>query len=102
MKLRKKLTFFCLLAGVTALHSEEASYGISGNPGAVNSQVGTGKLGQWLHIPKSSGVRLGGVWVGDYNALLHGLAGEHHNRRWTGNSSFILDLSIDLQKAIGW
>ena len=26
----------------------------------------------------------------------------HHNRRWTGNSSFILDLFIDLQKAIGW
>src|SRR5581483_2115953 len=102
MKLCRKLTLFCLFTGAIAVYAEESSYGISGNPGAVNSQVGTGKLGQWLHIPKSSGVRLGGVWVSDYNALVHGLAGVHHNRRWTGNSSFILDLSIDLQKAMGW
>lgn len=98
---RLKFTLFCLL-GATLIHADESTYGVSGNPGAVNSQLGTGKLGEWLHIPKSSGVRLGGVWLGDYNALVSGADGTHHNRRWTGNSSFILDLSIDLQKAIGW
>ncbi len=55
-----------------------------------------------LHIPESSGVRLGGLWMGDYNALMNGGIGAHHNRRWTGNSALILDLYIDLQKAVGW
>lgn len=81
------------------LHAEEASYGISGNPGAVNIQVGTGELGNILQIPKSSGIRLGGLWMGDYNALLSGMT---HHGRWTGNSALIIDLSIDLKKAIGW
>ncbi len=80
----------------------DSDYGISGNPGAVNILTGSGELGKLLHIPKSSGVRLGGVWMGDYNALISGGDGTHHNRRWTGNSALILDLYIDLQKAIGW
>jgi porin len=88
--------------GTTCLQAEEASYGISGNPGAVNSFAGIGELGHWLRIPKSSGVRLGGLWMGDYNALMSGGDGTHHDRRWTGNSLFILDLFIDLQKAVGW
>ncbi len=92
----------CLFIGITPVHAEEATYGISGNPGAVNILTGTGDLGNWLQIPKPSGVRLGGLWMGDYNDLASGAAGIHHNRHWTGNSLFILDLSIDLQKAIGW
>jgi len=88
--------------GSTFLFAEEATYGISGNPGAVNIFTGTGELGNLLQIPKSSGVRLGGLWMGDYNYLANGGVGAHHNRRWTGNSLFILDLSIDLEKAIGW
>lgn len=80
------------------LHGEEASYGISGNPGAVNLLTGTGELGKLLQIPKTSGVRLGGMWMGDYNGLVCGADG----RRLTGNSLLILDLNIDLQKAIGW
>lgn len=93
--------FKCLLTllfGTTLIYAEEASFGISGNPGAVNILTGTGALGDWMHIPESSGVRLGGLWMGDYNALLCGVDG----RRLTGNSLLILDLSIDLCKAIGW
>ncbi len=87
----------CLFAR-EALSGEEAHYGISGNPGAVNILTGTGDLGNWLKIPEQTGIRLGGLWMGDYNALLCGVNG----RRLTGNSLFILDLSIDLQKALKW
>jgi porin len=102
MSIKRKSIISCLLASIAFVQAEEANYGISGNPGAVNVLTGTGQLGRWLHIPEKSGVRLGGLWVGDYNYLMHGGHGAHHNRRWTGNSLFILDLSIDLQKAIGW
>jgi porin len=91
-----------LLSFITFGHADDASYGISGNPGAVNILTGTGELGKLLQIPERSGVRLGGLWMGDYNVLLSGAAGVHHNRRWTGNSLLILDLSINLQKAMGW
>lgn len=91
-----------LLSKIAILPAEEASYGISGNPGATNVLTGTGELGNLLRIPKNSGVRLGGLWMGDYNVLLSGATGAHHNRHWTGNSLFILDLSVDLQKAVGW
>jgi porin len=91
-----------LFFAAAALDSKEASYGISGNPGAVNILTGTGEFGRLLHIPDKSGVRIGGLWMGDYNALVTGGAGAHHNRHWTGNSALILDLFIDLQKSIGW
>lgn len=91
-----------LLAIHTYSYGTDTSYGISGNPGAVNILTGTGELGKFLKIPESSGVRLGGLWLGDYNFLLCNGDGTHHNRRWTGNSSFILDLYIDLNKSFGW
>ena len=97
------LLLFCFLClRIIPVSAEEADYGISGNPGAVNILTGTGQLGRWLQIPERSGVRLGGLWMGDYNALLCGGDGKHGNNRWTGNSLFILDLSIDLKKAIHW
>lgn len=92
----------CLFGSLSCLSADGPQYGISGNPGAVNIFTGTGELGNLLKIPHSSGVRLGGVWLGDYNALMSGADREHANKRWTGNSSLILDLSIDLQKAMGW
>ena len=101
-KLLAQIAITCLFAGGSFIHADEASYGISGNPGAVNVLTGTGDLGKWLHIPERTGIRLGGLWMGDYNALISGGTGAHHNRRWTGNSSFILDLYIDLQKAVRW
>lgn len=101
MACRKSL-LLCLLVQTTFTYAKQSSYGISGNPGAVNILTGTGELGNLLQIPKSSGVRLGGVWLGDYNDLLNGSDGTHHNRHWTGNSSLIIDLSIDFEKAFGW
>jgi porin len=100
--MQKKHLIFWLFAATAALHAEESSYGISGNPGATNILSGTGELGRFLQIPDSSGIRIGGYWLGDYNALINGGDGAHHNRRWTGNSALILDLYVDLQKAVGW
>lgn len=99
---RLKLLLLCLLIETTVIGEEHSSYGVSGNPGAVNTQLGTGDLGDWLKIPESSGVRLGGLWMGDENALLSEPSERPPHRRWTGNSSFILDLAIDLEKAVGW
>ena len=65
------LLLSCLFISITPTHAEESTYGISGNPGAVNILTGTGELGKFLHIPKRAGVRLGGLWMGDYNALLN-------------------------------
>ena len=55
----KKLSFFFLCLTAFSVHAEEASYGISGNPGAVNVETGTGQLGKFFKIPEKSGVRLG-------------------------------------------
>lgn len=99
---RVRTWVFLLCVWVGCLSADEPTYGISGNPGAVDILIGTGELGKRLKIPKNSGVRLGGLWMGDENFLLSGNSGAPHHRRWTGNSLFILDLSIDLQKAIGW
>lgn len=85
---------FALLA-----KAEELSYGISGNPGATNIQTGTGDLGDLFRIPRSSGVRLGGMWMADVNPVLNGVDGGSH---WTGNNLIILDLAIDLEKAVRW
>lgn len=90
---------FFLFASTSSIHSEQQSYGISGNPGAVNSVTGTGELGRRLHIPSSSGVQLGGMYIGDCNTLFDGRQG---TGMWTGNSVLIIDLLIDLQKSIGW
>lgn len=98
MKMFRKLLLIFLF-GCTLGYSQSASYGISGNPGAVDVIVGTGELGRRLGIPERSGVRLGGVWLGDYNALL---SGRQSSQVLTGNSSLILDFSINLEKAIGW
>lgn len=85
---------------ISPILAKEAPYGISGNPGAVNILTGTGELGKKLfHIPDESGVRLGGVWMGDGNAIMSGFDGKG---RFTGNSSLIIDFSIDLHKAFGW
>ena len=96
--MRRFIVFLFLLTGQISIFAD-AGYGISGNPGAVEILTGTGQLGEWFQIPASSGVRLGGVWLGDYNALL---SGRQSTQVLTGNSSLILDLSIDLEKAVKW
>lgn len=89
--IRRFLCSFCLCAGAFA---EDPTYGISGNPGATNIQLGTGDLGRLFRIPENSRVRLGGLWMADVNPVLSGSDG----KRWTGNNLLILDLSIKLWK----
>ncbi len=95
----RSLLIFCLLCAAFSLRADEATYGISGNPGAVNSVVGTGELGDFFDIPQKTGIRVGGYWMGDYNYLAHGNI--PHNC-WTGNSLLIVDLSLNLEKLMGW
>ena len=51
---------------------DNTSGGISSNPGATNFLMGTGLLGRLLGFGKDSGVRLGGLWIGDTNYLFAG------------------------------
>lgn len=95
---RTGFLFSLLAITVSGLHADDLNYGISGNPGAVYSITGTGDLGKLMQIPETSGVRLGGLWIGDYNGILCGADGS----RLTGNSLLILDFSVDLNKAFHW
>jgi porin len=89
-------------AAETAAGARAATPGsqpISGNPAAVNLIAGTGALGRALGIDKDSGVRLGGLWVGDASGVLSGGA---NPGKWGLNSLTILDLNLDTEKLMGW
>ncbi|SMF93827.1 porin [Methylomagnum ishizawai] len=70
---------------------------ISGNPGADNILTGTGWLGQQLGLAEDSGVRLGGLWVGNADIQMSG--------RLSGSASFnslgIIDLLLDMKTLAG-
>lgn len=69
--------------------------GIAGNPAVVNLVTGTGKLFERFGLDARTGIRLGGLYVGDLNALLtKGLV----QRRVTGNSLLIASISVDTQQ----
>lgn len=68
-----------ILSGATA--------GISANPGAVNILTGTGLLGRLLGFGPDSGVRLGGLWIGDANYLF---AGGAEPRMWSFNGAVLV------------
>lgn len=73
---------------------------INSNPGAVTTSPGTGFIGEKiLGIPRESGMRVGGLWIGDYNYLFTGGVKPHHGG---GNSLFQLNLRIDFEKRVGW
>ena len=72
---------------------------ISGNPAAVNFLTGTGKLGEFLGLDKESGIRLGGLWIGDASGVL---AGGLQPGRWGLNSLGVVDLSFDSEKLGAW
>ena len=72
---------------------------ISSNPAAVNIIAGTGALGRALGIDADSGVRLGGLWIGDATGILFG--GEAPGT-WAFNSLTIIDLYVDAEKLVGW
>lgn len=72
---------------------------ITGNPAADNELPGTGMTGALLHIPEKSGLRVGGVWLGDSNGLL---SGGLEPGKWSFNSALIASANIDAEALIGW
>jgi porin len=77
----------------------DGSIPVSGNPAAVDIVTGTGRLGQLLGLSKDSGVRLGGLWIGDASGVL---SGGRSPGKWGLNSLAILDLNLDGEKIAGW
>jgi porin len=79
--------------------SSTVGLGIAGNPAAVNITVGNGRLGRWFGIEPESGLRLGGLWIGDASGVLSGGLEPGHGAL---NSLGIIDLSIDAAQRWGW
>jgi porin len=99
----RSLGFLCLFAfaasdGVAEEKHEVAAPAgeISSNPGASNIITGIGALGHLMRFGES-GVQLGGLWIGDGNALL---SGGTDSGAWSFASLLIVDLTIDLRKAL--
>lgn len=74
-------------------------HAVSGNPGAVNVQPGTGLLGRLLGFGPDSGVYLGGLWIGDADYLF---GGGVNPRSWNLNSLAIVGIDLDLEKLMGF
>jgi porin len=71
---------------------------ISGNPGATNIVPGTGALGRFLGFDAESGIRIGGVWLGDTNWLM---TGGRQPGEWSFNELALIDLNVDTEKLFG-
>lgn len=71
----------------------------SSNPAAVNVNPDNGDLGHLFNLTADSGIRLGGSWIGDGDLLL---AGGQNSQDLTGNSSFILGVTLDTGKLSWW
>src|SRR5262249_58230623 len=52
-----------------------------------------------LGIGKDTGVRLGGLWLGDASGVL---SGGQNSGRWGLNSLTIIDLNLDAERILGW
>src|SRR5262249_60104144 len=72
---------------------------VSSNPGAVDIVQGTGALGRLLGFDADSGIRLGGLWIGDASGVL---SGGRDPGRWGLSSLTIVDLNFDTEKLVGW
>jgi porin len=78
--------------------AEPTPSGISGNLAAVNIVAGSGLLGRALGFGPESGVRIGGVWVGNANLVIAG--GEKPWQR-SFNSLLVADLNLDFARLAG-
>lgn len=74
--------------------------GIPSSPAAVDPTPGTGALGRWLGLPADSPWELSGVWVGNGSDQLGG--GVAHPEPIGGAQQFLLNLSLDLDRSLGW
>jgi porin len=103
MKTKARIAFclvlFITLAILQVYADEPYSSSISSNPGAVNIELGTGALGEALGIKHDSGIKLGGIWIGDINYLIAGGAKPH---KWGGNNLFQLGVYLDTEKLHWW
>jgi porin len=90
-----------LFAGffAAAAFGETPDHVISGNPAAVNTDPGTGDVGKWLGLPDDWGVRVGGIWLGDFNVLMSG--GEKPGSV-TWQSMLLVGVDVDAKKLFGW
>lgn len=71
---------------------------ISANPGAVTTTPGTGWLGRLLGFTPESGIRVGGLWIGNSDYLF---TGGVQPRSWSFNSLLVVNLNVDAEKLIG-
>ena len=73
----------------------ESDYGaLAGNPAAVNLFNGTGKLGELLGISPETGIKFGGLWIGNTAFIMGG----QNQGDATYNNLLIVDLQADLEK----
>lgn len=77
---------------------------ISSNPAAINILTGTGTAQSYLEkklgIQNNHGIRVGGFLSGDANYLFSG--GIPHAEKLTTNGLFLLGVSAETEKLIGW
>ena len=78
--------------------NEQVPTSVSGNPAADNVVPGTGFLGRALGFDENSGLRFGGMWLGDSNGLING--GQNPGK-WSWNSLLVLGLNVDAEKLMG-
>ncbi len=74
--------------------------GIPASPAAVDPTPGTGALGRWLGLPADSAWSLSGVWVGNGSDQWSG--GMANSEDLGGAQQFLLNLSLDLNRSLGW
>lgn len=76
------------------------SLAVSSNSAESNIVTGTGALGRLLGLPEDRGIRLGGLWIPDGNALCHGGIITPPPKKFAGINLFVLDLSVDTEKLL--
>lgn len=101
------LSFAAGISGLTdkPIHTiSDPGLSISSNPAAVNVLTGTGLLQSYvekkLGIKNNHGIRVGGFLSGDTNYLFSG--GIPNANRLTSNGLFLLGVSVETEKLIGW
>ncbi len=76
---------------------EKDEQSLSGNPGATDILTGTGWLGRQLGLTEDTGIRLGGLWIGNTDIQMSG--------RLPGSASFnslgTLDLILNMKTIAG-